>query len=251
MKGKTGIQIQYCQNDTAEMTTTKKRKREYWIWGVSLLLLWGLIAFFFYRTHGQLGVSDLLRYQPENLLLAALAMCGLFLLKSVDFLMQSVILYALSGIMFPLPAALAINIVGIAILSIVPYCIGRKLGTPILERVYEKHPKFRHAENLNKKSEFVLVLLMRCVGFPITETGLYMGAKGYDFKVYLLGSELGLIPIMIPFTVMGDTAADFRSPVFLSAAAVELAIVLLAFWYYRRLHKNNKQQVGEMQETEC
>ena len=233
------------------MKTTKKRKIEYWIWGVSLLLLWGLIAFFFYRTHGQLGVSDLLRYQPQNMLLAMLAMLGLFLLKSVDFLMESAILYALSGIMFPLPAALAINIIGIVILSIVPYCIGRKLGTPILERVYEKHPKFRHAENLNKKSEFVLVLLMRCVGFPITETGLYMGAKGYDFKVYLLGSELGLIPIMIPFTVMGDTAADFRSPVFLSAAAVELAIVLLAFWYYRRLHKNNKQQVGEMQETEC
>ena len=77
-----------------------------------------------------------------------------------------------------------------------------------------------------------------------------MGAKGYDLKAYLLGSELGLIPLMIPFTVMGETAADFRSPVFLTAAAVELVIVLLAFWGYRRLRKKNEQQSETDQKME-
>ena len=76
-----------------------------------------------------------------------------------------------------------------------------------------------------------------------------MGAKGYDFKTYLLGSELGLIPLMIPFTVMGETAADFRSPVFLSATAVELLIVLAAFCCYRKLRKKNEQQAETEQET--
>ena len=219
------------------------------MWGLSLLLVWAVIAYLFFRVNGQLGVKDLLSYQPESKILAAFVMCGLYLLKSVDFLMQTAVLYAVTGIMFPLPIAILINIIGIAILSVVPYFIGRKLGTPILERIYAKHPKFRHAENLDKRSELILTILLRCIGFPVTETGVYMGAKGYDFKSYLLGSELGLIPIMIPFTVMGDTAADFRSPVFLTAAAVELVIVIAALLLYRRMRKQNMQN-AEPDQTE-
>lgn len=219
------------------------------MWGLSLLLVWAVIAYLFFRVNGQLGVKDLLSYQPESKILAAFVMCGLYLLKSVDFLMQTAVLYAVTGIMFPLPIAILINIIGIAILSVVPYFIGRKLGTPILERIYAKHPKFRHAENLDKRSDFILTILLRCIGFPVTETGVYMGAKGYDFKSYLLGSELGLIPIMIPFTVMGDTAADFRSPVFLTAAAVELVIVIAALLLYRRMRKQNMQN-AEPDQTE-
>lgn len=231
------------------MKISKQGKREYWMWGLSLLLVWAVIAYLFFRVNGQLGVKDLLSYQPESKILAAFVMCGLYLLKSVDFLMQTAVLYAVTGIMFPLPIAILINIIGIAILSVVPYFIGRKLGTPILERIYAKHPKFRHAENLDKRSDFILTILLRCIGFPVTETGVYMGAKGYDFKSYLLGSELGLIPIMIPFTVMGDTAADFRSPLFLTAAAVELVIVIAALLLYRRMRKQNMQN-AEPDQTE-
>ena len=80
-----------------------------WCWAVCLVLLWGFAIFLFIRTHGDLSMQDLLRYQPESRPLAALAMCGLFLLKSVDFVLYSGLLYAMDGVMFPLPAAFGMD----------------------------------------------------------------------------------------------------------------------------------------------
>ena len=88
---------------------TKKQK---FIWGVILVAAWCLIGLIFYKTNGGLTVEQLVTYKPKNPVAAALAMLGLFALKSVDFIMHSGVLYAASGVMFPLPHALALNIVG-------------------------------------------------------------------------------------------------------------------------------------------
>ena len=76
---------------------------------------------------------------------------------------------------------------------------------------------------------------MRCISLPYNLVGLYMGAGDYAFSPYLLGSMLGLIPKMISFTLMGSSAPDFRSPVFLAAVGAELLMGVFAFLLYRRV----------------
>ena len=69
---------------------------------------------------------------------------------------------------------------------------------------------------------------------------MYMGARKCRFLPYLLGSVLGLIPRMIPYTLMGSSAADFRSPVFLGAIAAELILIALALLLYRYKIKGSR-----------
>ena len=88
-------------------------KKEKWIWAAVLLFLWSAIGILLYRSSGSLTLQELLKYQPENKLLTFFVMCGLFLLKSVDFLLHFSILFAMSGILYPLPIALLINTLGI------------------------------------------------------------------------------------------------------------------------------------------
>ena len=97
------------------MESTTREKRIRWIWGICLVLMWGCALLLFIKTNGKLSIEELLRYKPENPWLAALAMLGLFLLKSVDFLMHTGVLCAISAILFPLPAAFAVNLIGLAI----------------------------------------------------------------------------------------------------------------------------------------
>jgi len=194
------------------------------IWGVILIAVWGLIGLMIYKTSGGLTVEQLVSYKPKNPVVAALAMLGLFALKSVDFIMHSGVLYAASGVMFPLPVALALNIVGAAIMVTPVYLIGRGLGAPILEELKKKYPKLNSFVSQPLGGELVLSVLLRSTGLSLHVGSLYLGAAQTDFGKYLLGSVLGLLPIMIPFTVMGTSVNDPGSPTFLISFAVKIAL---------------------------
>ncbi len=186
----------------------KRENRLRWFWGICLVILWGCAIALFVRANGHLSVQELLRYQPENKVLAAFAMWGL------------------------------------VIISTVPYFVGKSLGSPILKRIEAKYPKFQEVEKKSGDNVFLLALLLRCVGLPYNLVGMYMGARKCRFLPYLLGSVLGLIPRMIPYTLMGSSAADFRSPVFLGAIAAELTLIAFALLLYRYKIKSTRVSDG-------
>ena len=219
------------------MRTKNWEKRIRWIWGAGLLLMWGCAIALFVRTNGWLSVNELLHFRPESKWMAVLAMLGLFALKSVDFLINSGVLYAVSAILFPLPAALALNLAGAAIISAVPYFVGRSLGAPLLAHLRRRYPKLRRLEAVQTKGVFFFALLMRCVGIPVCIVGVYFGADNSDFKQYMAGSVLGMLPMMIPFTLLGESAADFTSPVFLAAIVTRVVVLVGSILLYRHMLK--------------
>lgn len=212
------------------------------IWGLCLLLLWTCAVLLFIKMNGHMSAEELLHYQPKNKALAVLAMCALFLLKSVDFLIHSGVLYAIDGILFPLPGAFAMGLLGNVIMSTVPYFIGKSLGSPILERIRSRYPRFREFEPARTLGTGVFAFLLRCLDLPIPVVGLYMGAGGYDFGKYLLGSVLGLIPVMVLYTLLRDGLAGQRLPVLLAALGVKLLLFALAVAVGLRLRK---KEAGE------
>ena len=214
------------------------QKKHQIIWGVSMALAWTGVLLIFLKTNGHLSVNELLQYQPENKLLAALVMCGLFLLKSVDFLLHFSVLFAMSGVMYPLPLALLVNTLGILILSAVPYWIGRRLGAPLLDQLCEKHPRLRNAEKLGIQSEILLNVLIRLTGIPVNLASLYMGARRFSFGKYLLASVLGNLPMMIPYTLMGLNADNPESPVFICSIVWELLLSVGAIATYSSMKRN-------------
>ena len=124
-------------------------------------------------------------------------------------------------------------------MSVVPYFAGKSLGSPVLKQIGAKYPRFREIEKMHEGGTFVMTFLFHALGLPTTAVGMYMGAKEVPFWPYLLGSVLSLVPKMIPITVMGSTATDFRSPVFLCAAAAEVILFLLALLLYLRFRKKS------------
>ncbi len=139
-----------------------------WLWSAVLLLVWAALIALFIKTHGNLTVQQLLDYSPEEPLRAALVMLGLFTLKSLDFVMHSGVLYAADGVMFPLPCALALNLLGAAIMVTVPYFVGRSLGTPIAKRLREKYPKLAGVEKLRLGRGFLTAMFLRVASSPLT-----------------------------------------------------------------------------------
>ena len=202
-------------------------KKQKLLWGLFLLAAWGTVIFFLLRHRGGLSAKELAAWQPERPFVSCLVMLGLFLLKSVDFLIHSGVLYAADGIMFPLPLALLLNLVGIVITVTPSYFLGRLWGPPVMEALFQKYPKLRAFESDDGGSLLIAVLL-RTAGLPIQVGSVYMGAAGYRFGRFLLGSLLGLTPMMVPYTVMGGSASNMRSPVFIIAIAAEVLVTVLS-----------------------
>ena len=207
------------------------------LWGLILAAAWICVGMLLYKMHGGFTAQELVNYQPDSPFLSGLIMLGLFFLKSVDFLMHSGVLYAANGIMFPLPLALLLNLTGIVIVFMPAYFAGRAFGPSILQTLTDKYPKLRAIARQQEKDELVFAVLMRSVGLPLHIASLYMGAAQFDFKRYIAGSVLGILPLMIPYTVMGESANNIHSPAFWISLGVEILVTVISIVIYRIMKK--------------
>ena len=196
------------------------------LWGLFLLVAWSTVIVLFARNQDDLSAQALASYQPEQPFVSFLVMLGLYLLKSVDFLIHSGILYAAVGIMFPLPIALLLNLVGIIITVTPAYYLGRIWVPAAIETLYEKYPRLHFYTQGAAGGSFMVAFLLRTVGLPIQIGSVYMGAANYGFGRFLSGSVIGLLPIMIPYTVMGESAGKPGSPVFTAALIIEIFTII-------------------------
>ena len=161
---------------------------------IALILIWiGIITVCFLHRK-ELSAEGIARYTPKDPWLAAMVMLALFALKSLSIVFYSGLLYAANGILFPLPAAIILNVLGTVIMVTLPYRIGRKAGASAVDEIRARYPKAEAIHNLRAKNDFLFSFLVRMVRLPSDVASLYMGAVHVEYKKYLLGSLLGMLP---------------------------------------------------------
>lgn len=207
---------------------------------VVLGLIWaGIIVVCFFRRDA-LSAEGIARDAPGNPWLAAIVILALFALKSLSIVVYSGILYAASGILFPFPAAVVLNLVGTVIMVSLPYGIGQKAGASAVEAIRARYPKAEAIHALRAKDDFLFSFLVRMVHIPSDVASLYMGAVHVGYRKYLLGSLLGMLPHAIAYPIMGMSIRDRHSPQFLISLCVEIAYLLItsaACTFYRKKHQ--------------
>ena len=208
---------------------------------IVLGLIWvGIIAICFHHRK-ELSAEEIARYTPANPWLAAIVMLALFALKSLSIVIYSGLLYAANGILFPLPMAILLNLIGTVIMVSLPYQIGRRTGTSAVDEIRAKYPKAEAIHDLRAKNDFLFSFLARMVRLPSDVVSLYMGAVQVEYEKYLLGSLLGLLPHTITFPIMGMNIRDIRSPRFMISLSAEIAYILVTYAVYKRYRKKNME----------
>lgn len=202
-------------------------------------LLWAALILLCFLYRDELSLDELLNHTPKNPWLAALVMLALFALKSLSLVLYSGLLYAANGILFPLPAAIFLNLCGAVIMLSLPYAIGRKNGASAIRYVQEKYPKFQILQSFSAKNDLALSFLARIVRLPSDVVSLYMGAIQVNYKKYLLGSLMGILPHTITYPLMGMNIRDLHSPEFKISLLIEIVYVVttsVLYLLYSRRH---------------
>lgn len=210
-----------------------------------LLCVWLVILAACFLNRDRFSVDGVLRYSPRNPLLAAAFMLFLFALKSLSVFIFSGILFAASGLLFPLPAAIALNVLGAAVMVSLPYWLGRRLGRDAVDRILEKYPKAEALRRMRAGREFALSFITRAVNIlPSDILSLYMGATGISYPKYLAGSLLGMILSIVTFPIMGMNITEPTSPWFWASIVIQVlvsAAFIGGYWVYSRKKRTERE----------
>lgn len=193
---------------------------------------WAGVILYAVLHRSEFTLDEVLSYTPENPFLAFGALMLLFALKSLTVVFYSGVLYGASGILFPLPVAIAVNICGTLVMSLISYFLARGLGASRADELREKYPKLRSFEKMRSRNNFAFVVVLRCVNVVNFDVGsMYCGAARLPLAPFLAGSLLGKIVDITLLSIMGASLEDRNAAPFLIALAIDLAIALaIALW---------------------
>lgn len=189
-----------------------------------------------------LSVESIISYTPENLYLAALVILALFAIKSVTVFFPLSVLYLACGVIFPTPAALCVSALGLLVSLSLPYCIGRGLGTKMVNRLLTKYEKTKELQRFRSKNEWLFAYILRAVKIlPSDLVSMFLGAEKMNFIKYLAGSFGGLLPTLISTIAMGSSVSDPSSASFVWATAITVVFTILPLMLYPVVMKKERR----------
>lgn len=208
--------------------------------------LWAVIIILCAVNLQGFTVEQILSFTPENLFSAGLSMLGLFALKSLSIFIYSGILFTVNGILFPLPLALLMDCMGIAVMSSIPYFLGRRLGGRAAEAIKEKYPNFREFDQFGHDNEFVFVAILRLIHFlPSDILSVYLGANRFTYLSYLASSVLFIMPSALMYSISGTSVTEPGSPMFIVSVVGQIVIILFSFvaaaWLKRKKDRSGRE----------
>ena len=126
------------------------------------LIVWAALIVFAFLNRSKITADAIISFEPSNILLAVLMMMGLFALKTLSVVFYSGLLFTVSGMLFDLPLAIAVNIAGALVMLLEGYGIGRLGGRQLVEDLSEKYPKFAEFTGLKGARPFLPVTSSSC-----------------------------------------------------------------------------------------
>jgi len=208
-----------------------------------IISAWTLVIIGCIINRDMFTIENIVEMSPSSTFFAALMILGLFALKSVSFVFYCGVLYAASGLLFPLSISIPVSIVGTVIMITIPFLIGKSCGIEKADELMEKYPKLKKIHEIRTENDFFFAFMLRFAArLPNDPVSMYMGATGSAFQPYFWGSFLGLLPEAIAITILGTSITDTDSPLFRIAVIVILVITIICFTafgiYIKRKTKN-------------
>ena len=243
--------LKLLKNDLSILLANKRWRV---IWRCLFVCIWGGFFLFCFLHRDTISVDGIIRYTPKSPVMSSFIILLLFAVKSLSIVIYSGILYTATGLLFPLPYAIFLNICGTVIMVSVPYFMGKAVETPITQKVTEKYSKASMLQTIKSRNELLFSFLTRIINvLPCDIVSLYMGAIHMNYRKYLLGCMLGFLPPVITFPIMGMSITDIHSPQFIIAASIEIIFaagsIALTLIYGKKAMKKSAQKSKENMEA--
>ena len=176
---------------------------------------------------------------------AVAAVLGIYLIKSVLFVVPASIIYIYTGMAFPTRDALLINLSGIVIEVTMTFLLGKFLGGDYVGKMIQGKKWGEKLMNTKQKNKLSFLFVVRVLpAFPIDFVSLFLGASGIGFIPYFLTSVLGIMPRVILFTILGDGIYKYipmKLLIIVAISSIPAALIVWLVFYFKK--KRNSRTV--------
>ena len=226
----------------------------YAMWAVAVIIC------IIYRD--RISIESLTALFRENAVTAFMILMLLYAFKSFTVVLHCGILFAVSGLVFPLPIAILVNICGCAVMVTVPYYIGRadsvlsemsddgkedeeKSDPKNLKKKEKKEKALKTIKDISERTKgnpFMTSMILRMLGvIPGDLISFALGRSEAAYLPYLLGSICGLLSKTVTFAIMGTEIGDITSPAFLICAGFEVTVAAVTIVVSRIVSSKKKK----------
>ncbi len=198
-------------------------------WVPLAVLMAGTLALWPLRD--RLTAEHIAAWSPREAGLAVVFLLVLYAVKSLSVAFPLSALEAAVGLLFPLPAALAVNLLGVLTAQVIPFFLGRREQAGLAD-LTARHPRLAALRPGDRPGR--AVFLLRLAGAsPGDLVSLYLGAAGVPLRAYLTGGVLGSLPRVAAATVLGAALWEIGSPRFWLSLLPGAALTALSFVLWR------------------
>ena len=143
----------------------------------------------------------------------ALIIIAFTVIKSFALIFPPAVIYAVSGIFFDkLWMAILVNFIATVLSLSMPYFLGKLTGKGMLDSLKNRFPKIQKLDNFAGENEFGIVLVVKASGMlPCDLSSLIFGAMNMDFKTYFIAANIGMLPLNVLWTLLGNKG-DLSNP---------------------------------------
>lgn len=181
-----------------------------------------------------------------NMIIALATIWGVYLVKSVLFIIPAMLIYVSIGMAFPTPTACLISLVGIILEVTVTYLLGLFLGGPYVNKLLSKTKPGKKVLDMKLNENFPTLLVIRALPvFPIDFVSLFWGASRCGFIKYFIASVVGIMPRVVLFTILGDGIYEIfpmHRIVEVIIIAIPVGCIIYLIRHFIKLKKQGKEQ---------
>ena len=164
--------------------------------------------------------------------------------KSFALVFPPSVIFAICGYLMPnYFLALLINIVSVFLSLSIPYFLGRFTGASMVDTLKGKFKAIKKMDDFAGANEMEMTFAIKLSGLlPGDLSSLLFGAMGISYKNYMIGANLGMLPLAIVYTLFGTALKSIGEKPWLAAIPVVVIIVfvLIASLITKRLIAKTK-----------
>ena len=164
--------------------------------------------------------------------------------KSFALVFPPAVIFAVCGYLMPnYWLALLINIISVFLSLSIPYFLGRFTGASMVDTLKNKFKAIKKMDDFAGANEMEMTFAVKLSGLlPGDLSSLLFGAMGISYKNYMIGANLGMLPLAIVYTLFGSALKSIGEKPWLAAIPVVVIIVfvLIASLITKRLIAKTK-----------
>lgn len=193
------------------------------------------------------NIPELSKMITGGTMTIAFVIIGFSIVKSFALVFPPAVVFSICAYLMPnYWIALLVNLISVFLSSSIPYFLGRFTGAGMVSTLKNRFKAVKKIDDFAGANEMQTTFVVKLSGLlPGDLSSLLFGAMGISYKNFMIGTNLGMFPLAIVYTLFGTALKSVGEKPWLTAvpvAAIVVFVIISGIITKKMIEKNKAAQ---------